>query len=281
MDKGNLESLLMDLGLSGLEAETYLALVAEPGSTGYRVSQVLGKAAPNTYRALDSLLAKGAVVADEADRGRAFAPVPVRELVRQMSSRLETIAEDIEKGLSTMHVPEADQGVYRLRTVHQVMARAGEMVASAESSIVVDADDDPMGELRDGFQRAASRGVNVLLHGRSHFEIAGCECVASVTEGWPGNMLVVVADEREYLVSFMSEDGRVLHHAAWSSNFLAPCMYRGYMVKALFYRIAMMLGEGSHDADGVRQELLRLWRRWGYEGEGREALTRLLEKPQG
>ncbi len=274
-----IESLLRQLGFSGLEAEAYLAVLSEPDISAYRVSQILGKAAPNTYKALDSLLAKGAVLADEGGRSRTFTAVAVRELIGQTNRRLEILARDIEKGLENMPQPKSGEGVYRLNTVHQVIARAKEMIAEASISIVVDSDPEPMKELLDDFVAAAGRGVKVLLQGREEIEVKGCEVVASVTEGWPGNLLVLLVDGSQYMFSFFTSDMRSLSHAVWSGDtFIAACFFRSYMVKALFYRISMMIGEGQHTLEEIRLELLRLWNDWGYGNPGNEALEKLLRK---
>lgn len=267
----------MQLGLSGLEAEAYMAVLTEPESTGYRVSQILGKAAPNTYKALNSLVTKGAVIADDGGRSRTFSAIPVHELVTQMSIRLRMLGDQIEKSLENLKKPESDEGVYSLTTVHQVLARAKDMIANAKFTIVVDADPGPMRELKEDFRTAAARGVKVLLHGRTEMDIPGCEIISSCTEGWFGDMLILVVDSQQYLISFMSNGMRTLIHATWSRNFIAPCIHRGYMVKALFYRISMMIGGGDHTLDEIRKELIRLWNEWGYQDAGKEALAELLK----
>ncbi len=270
----------MELGLSGLEAEAYLAVLTEPDSTGYRISQVLGKPAPNTYKALDSLVNKSAILADEGSRSRTFTAIPVREQVIQRSRRLDMLADEIEQGLEKIHKPRSVEGVYKLSTVHQVMARAERMIENARDTLVADADNLPLKKLSDSFLSAAERGVRVLLHGREAMNMPGCEFISSVTEGWQGDMLVLIADSSEYLIAFMSEDMRSLIQGVWSRNFIAPCIYRGYMIKALFYRISMMIGEDGNSLKEIRTELLRLWDRWGYSDSGKEALEQVLRKPE-
>ncbi len=269
----------MEFGLSGLEADAYLAVLAEPDSTGYRVSQVLGKPAPNTYKALDSLVNKGAILADEGSRSRTFTAVPVREQVIQRSHELTALADEIERGLESIQKPQSEEGVYKLSTVHQVIARAEKMIENARETIMADADNLPLKKLSDNFMSAAERGVKVLLHGREPMNMPGCEFISSVTEGWQGDMLVLIADSSEYLIAFMSEDMRSLIQGVWSRNFTAACIYRGYMIKALFYRISMMIGEDGNSLEDIRAELLRLWDRWGYSDPGKEALERVLRKP--
>jgi predicted transcriptional regulator len=247
----SLEYLLMELGLSGLEAEAYLAVLAEPDSTGYRISQVLGKPAPNTYKALDSLVNKGAILPDEGSR----------------------------RGLERIHRPQSEEGVYKLSTVHQVVARAEKMIENARDTLVADADNRPLKKLSENFLSAAERGVRVLLHGREPMSMPGCEFISSVTEGWQGDMLVLIADSSEYLIAFMSEDMRLLIQGVWSRNIIASCIYRGYMIKALFYRISMMIGEEGNSLMDIRAELRRLWDRWGYSDPGKEALAEVLREP--
>lgn len=275
-----LEYLLRDLGLSGLEAEVYLAVLTEPDSTGYRISQVLGKPAPNTYKALDSLVTKGAILADEGSRSRTFAAVPVREQVNQRNHKLDMLADEIEMRLKKIHKPHSEEGVYKLSTVHQVLARAKEMIENACDTIVADADNLPMEMLSDDFLSAASRGVKVLLHGREPMNMPGCDYISSVTEGWQGDMLILIADSREYLLAFMSNNMKSLIEGVWSRNFIAPCLYRGYMVKALFYSVIMMMGKKKYSLDDIRAELLSLWDRWGYSSPGKEALIEALTKSE-
>ncbi len=59
---------LTELGFSGAEAAVYVALLQEPKATGYRIARLAGKPVPNTYKALDALHKKGAIIVDETGR---------------------------------------------------------------------------------------------------------------------------------------------------------------------------------------------------------------------
>jgi HTH-type transcriptional regulator, sugar sensing transcriptional regulator len=50
---------LMNFSPSRLEASAYVALLQEPGITGYRLSHILNKPIANIYKALKSLEHKG------------------------------------------------------------------------------------------------------------------------------------------------------------------------------------------------------------------------------
>lgn len=273
----SVEYLLRELGFSGLEADIYLAVMTDPDSTGYRISQLLGKAAPNIYKALDSLVSKGAVIADEGGKSRTFVAVPVGELAEQMSHRLKTLAVKAEKGLESLRRPGLPEGVYHLNSVHQVMSRARRMLTEASVTVVIDGDVAPIMELREDLEAAASIGVKVLLHTRDRLDVAGCEVITSCTEGWPGEMLMIVVDSDQYMAAFMTGKMQDLSKAVWSRNFLAPCLHRSYMAKALFYRVAMMLGEERAPSDDVRLEVIRLWESWGYSDSGKQALLEVLQ----
>lgn len=276
---GSLESMLMKLGLSGLEAEVYLAVLSEPGITGYRVSQILGKAAPNTYKALNSLVVKGALLSDNGNRSRTYSAVAVRELTAQMTRKLSILTDDIEIEIGKLHTPVTDEGVYDLTSIDQVIAKSRKIISEARDSIIVDADYNPIIELASDLEEAASRGVHVLIHGRKPMQLKGCEFISSITEEWEGNLLVLAADGKEYLISFMSNDMRTLLRAVWSNNFIAPCIYRGYMIKAVFYKISMMLGSRDTSIDEIRNEILRLWEIWGYGESDKGAFVSMLNPP--
>ena len=62
MDLADGTQSLMALGFTGLEAEIYAFLLGQSSVTGYRVAQALGKPAANTYKAIESLERKEAVL---------------------------------------------------------------------------------------------------------------------------------------------------------------------------------------------------------------------------
>src|SRR5262244_1295461 len=74
---------LTRLGFTALEAEVYTWLLGEPGATGYRIAQGIGKPVANTYKALESLQKKGAILVEE-DESRLCRAVPPEELLTQL-----------------------------------------------------------------------------------------------------------------------------------------------------------------------------------------------------
>lgn len=274
------EILLGGLGLSGLEAEVYIAVLSNPGSTGYRVSQLLGKAAPNVYKALNSLVVKGAVLPDDGDSSRTYAALSVSELASRESERISGIAREIERELSGKRKQAPQEGLYSLSSISQVFARAESMIDDAAKLIVLDGDTEPVKKLSSRLELAAARGVKVLIHGRKPLRIEGCMYIPSVSEGWKGEFLVLVSDARQYLISFMSQGMRQLHRAVWSSNFVAPCMHRSYLGKALFYRTVMRMRQPGITIEELRRETAVIWDEWGYGDFDGGALAEVLKKTE-
>lgn len=68
-----------------------------------------------------------------------------------------------------------------------------------------------------------------------------------------------------------------MHQAVGSRNpFIAPCIYQGYLNKAMLYRITMMFG-GNPDIKIIKAELDRLWMNYGVNDPGTVALMKLLK----
>lgn len=255
-----------------------MALVREPGSTGYKVAKTLGKPVPNTYKILETLEARGAVLLDNSGKSRLYSALPIRDYINQQVYSLKYTGEKLDKELQNMSAAPPEEGVYRLANINQVYAKASAMIDSAKSNLLVDADTLPMGRLRESIEAAASRGVTVLLHchdGESTFN--GCDIIRSCKLDWPGDWLVVLVDGVEYLISVLAEDEEYVHQAVWSKNpFIAPCIYQGYLNKAMLYRITMMFG-GNPDIKIIKAELDRLWSTYGVDDPGTVALMKLLK----
>ncbi|MCK5133435.1 MAG: hypothetical protein KAR40_14935 [Candidatus Sabulitectum sp.] len=254
-----------------------MTLVREPGSTGYKVAKALGKPVPNTYKILETLESRGAILLDDSGKSRLYSALPIEEYIEQQVYGLKYTGEMLKKELHSMSATPPEEGVYRLSNVRQVYAKASAMIASAESNLLLDADALPMGKLRESIEAAAARGVTVLLH--CHDEdstFKGCDIIRSCKLDWPGDWLVVLVDGVEYLISILSEGEAYVHQAVWSKNpFIAPCIYQGYLNKAMLYRITLMFGEKPTLGE-VKAELDRLWINYGVDDPGTVALMKLL-----
>src|ERR1700678_258797 len=88
------ELALAEMGFTELEARLYCELLRASPATGYRLSQIVGKAPANVYQALASMNQKGIVVADddETKHYRAIAPAEVLEDLQQDFDRRRVLA---------------------------------------------------------------------------------------------------------------------------------------------------------------------------------------------
>jgi sugar-specific transcriptional regulator TrmB len=264
--KERVQSLLAEVGFSGLEAEVYLALLREPCATGYRAAQMVGKPVANTYKALDSLRVKGAVVADETSGTRTYAALSIHEYLDGMRRNLETKQELIEQELKDVAATPMHGGIFELTNVEQVYERCRRLLRDAKSIALLDIDARPLHELRSELTTAAKRGVKVLIKTYAPAEIPGCEILApkkDVTHSfWNGDWLNVIIDWREYVQSFLKPNGTGVWEALWSRNpYLAVQVCNGCLNELILTRAALMM---SADADpkAISQEVRRLSKRY-------------------
>jgi len=146
---------LSELGFSGAEAAVYVALLQEPKATGYRIARLAGKPVPNTYKALDALHKKGAIIVDESGRGRTYTALPVGEFFEGMKRRLDTMRGHLEEELKGLTAGAVEGGIYQLNTPDQVYGRAKTMLREAKGVALVDIFPRPLVHLRGDLEAAA------------------------------------------------------------------------------------------------------------------------------
>lgn len=240
-----LNSLLTGIGFSGLEASVYLALLREPGATGYRVAQLTGKPAPNTYKALDSLQAKGAVLLDDSTGSRSYTALPVGEYLDGMKRGLDSRKQEIEQALASVAAPTAQAGLFKLTSVEQVYERARGLLASCRDVALVDAFPGPLEELRPDLRRAARRGVSVFVKTYAPTEIPGCDMAQPrkaegvVLDTWNGDWMNIVTDCTECVLAFLKPAGSGVNEAVWVRNaYLGFIVYNGMLNELMLTRMA-------------------------------------------
>ena len=276
--KSRVRGLLSEVGFSGLEADVYVALLQEPGVTGYRVSRLVGKPAPNTYKALDSLRVKGAVVVDESSGSRTYSALPIGDYLNGLKRSLESRHEAIEKELQGTAASLVEGGIYKLTAVEQVYARARAMIESAKSVILLDVFPSPLTELEADVRRAARRGVSVFIKAYAAVECRGCDVIAPEAGAtadlkyWNGDWLNIVIDCREYLLSFLKPEGAGVHEAVWSRNaYMAVLTYNGILHELLLTRVGQMM-RADKTRDEIRRHVRELGKKYFGDSPWRDVL---------
>ncbi|WP_296599444.1 TrmB family transcriptional regulator [Phenylobacterium sp.] len=235
------ETALLELGFTEIEALLFCELTRLGPSTGYRLAKAVGKAAANTYQALETLAQKGAVLVDEGE-SKTWRAAPATELIAQLSARFEQRSRSALTALAELKAPEAEARLYTLRTPDQVLARARGMIAAAKSVLLFDLFPGPFELLEPDLAQAAARGVRVL--GQVYTPVNST--VPTISQptapaqlaAWPGLQVTVVADGIEHLSALLSRDGRKCRHGVWSDSPYLACLHHS--------GLAAEIGLGAH-----------------------------------
>jgi sugar-specific transcriptional regulator TrmB len=202
--------LLGNVGFSGLETDVYMALLKEPGASGYRVAQMVGKQAANIYKALDSLRTKGAVLADESTRPTMYVALPIREYMDAKRRDIEALQTQIEHEMEDVAASPAHGGIFELSSIAQVYERCRDLLRNAKTVVLLNVDARPLEELRSELNAAADRGVRVLIKTRA--PVPG---QPPGPEAARGEELAIAVDFKEYVQAFLKSDGSGVEEAIW------------------------------------------------------------------
>src|SRR5262245_48381848 len=228
---------LTGLGFTELEAEVYVSLLQQSPATGYRVAQSIGRPVANTYKAIESLQHKGAVLVDEGT-SRLCRAVPAEELLAQLERSFLRRRQEAADALASLRAAPEDDRVYQLQSVEQVFERCRRMLGECEQVAVLDVFPKPLQELRDAVEEAARRGVRVVVKAYEPAVFPGVDVVAhpqgrSTLRRWPGQWLNVVTDGREHLIALLTPDARGLHQAVWSGSAYLSWVYHSAVAAEL------------------------------------------------
>lgn len=252
---------LVQLGLTQLEAEIYAFLLEHSPATGYGVAKGISKPTANTYKALESLHRKGAIIIDDSDT-RLCRAIPTEELLDLFQRQFETARGQAQSEFRKLKAVPGDRRVYQLKTPDQVFQRFRRMLSRCRRVAVLDLFPVAVEQLEDEMARLAKRGAKVTLKAYRPCKISGVEIILAsegeqTVQNWPGLWVNGVCDAEEYLLAFLSRDGRQVYQAVWSNNQYLSWIYYGGFVNELM-------------ADELRNGFDR--------GLDREALKRIIKK---
>lgn len=241
---------LIDLGFTDLEARAYAFLLSESPATAYRVAQGIAKPVANTYKALDSLSVKSAVLVDEGQT-RQYRALPLDELLQDMDRRQAGFRARARRELSKLASPATDARVYQLATTEAVYAHAQRMILGARSKVVCDLFPEPARTLAPVLESASQRcTVAVQLYEPLKLVDVTSALFAGapgVLASVPGQLMVVVADRSELLMALISPDGQsVLQAITTASPFMAS-MIDAYLTSELV--TSRVLADARHRGD--------------------------------
>lgn len=152
-------NLLVEFGFTELEAEIYLYLLGASPSTGYGVAKGIKKPAANTYKSLQTLSKKGAILVEEGPTKQVSA-VPYSELLDRLEREFAKRQASARKAFRSFSVPGTEPGVYQLSAWEGVVQRATELIVGSSTEVLA------VGQLSDlasVLKLAADRGVTVQV----------------------------------------------------------------------------------------------------------------------
>ncbi len=248
----SIEKSLESLGLTQIEALAYTYLVANPSSTGYRVSRGIGKPTANVYRALESLGRKGAVLQDRAATPSFRALSPDDLLARLEHDFMRKKSAAAEK-LASLQPDPGDERIYALNAPEQVFTRARIVLASARRLVLIDGTVTFVDTLADEIAEARTRGVRALVRARRVSR--GTDSVSSSDHSdtlsdapaTPGTLpsLRMVADAREVVMGAFDHEGARIREAFWTRGaFIARSMHDALMAENCCARVEAMMADG-------------------------------------
>jgi len=248
---------IVNMGFTSLEAEIYTFLTRESGVTGYRVAQAIGKAAANTYKALESLERKGAILVEEGDN-RAFRAVPPDEFLAGLERQFADRREQAAAALSRLAPPPADDRLYELRSRSQVFERCRAMLKRCRDVAVMDLFPAVVVALWPELEAAAKRGVDVIIKTYEPLRVSGARVVVrprgyEIVDAIPAHLLSLNIDGAEHLLAMLPGDGDEVHQAIWTSSAIVSfLLYNGLINEVSQVAVMQELDKGD-DIAAVRR----------------------------
>lgn len=220
---GNPVDNLVKLGFSEYEAKAYVALLRKSPVTGYELSKLSGVPRSMIYEVLGKLTTRGAAMSLRSGSGIRYAPVPAADLLDQLHREHEELVGGLKDTLAQhASAPNLDY-VWNIEGRDNIVGRAQEMIDQAKSKVYLSILPSTVPALRDALEKAAERGVRVVLYTEGNPDLPGAQVVSTpVSEEAASRVenlgIILVVDGEEVLIS-ESLNG-VQAQASWTSNAL-------------------------------------------------------------
>ena len=239
----NLLEQLAALGLTEYEAKVYMALLRENPATGYQLSKNSGVPRSMVYEALGRLEARGAALKSEEEKATLYRPVPPDLLLDRYEREARERVARLRAELLPLYNREESGRLWNFSGRREALAYASELIAGAQSELMLVLTDADLDALRGHLEQAHARGValGVILTGDAPFEL-GQVVRHPKRETELHHMvetLIVVRYERESLIS----SGHVITSATVTTNLNMVLIARQFIWMELFaQRIFAQLG---------------------------------------
>lgn len=253
---------LVALGFNGLEAEAYAFLLGETSATGYRVAQAIGKPVANTYKALESLERKGAVLVDDG-KNRIFRAVSAGELLGRLQRVYAQRCKEAAETLAQIDERPGDDRLYQLSSRAQVLERCRSMLRRCRRVCLVDIAPSILAELRDEFPEAAERDVEVVIKTYEPAVIRGARVVVrprghEIIDALPGSTISLNTDGAEHLLALLKSDGDGVYQAVWTGSAIVSYLLYNGLINEVSQVAVMRELEGETTVEALRNTFTSL-----------------------
>ena len=228
---------LVSLGFTALESEIYACLVREGSSSGYRVAQSIGKPAANTYKSLETLLRKGAVVQDDAKK-KTYAPIAPETLLTRLNKDFEKNRASALKAFKDVSVAPTTAKLMPVAALEQAVQIAKNCLATASETVVLIASESVFSSLGE-LPEVASILVMTSAPARDAVQVP--------SEAFDHDTLELVVDHQS-AVFFTANQGFAIENHP-----LGATMHQAVVCQIGLYQVDRKL-----DEDASRKQLARL-----------------------
>lgn len=151
------------LGFTEYEAKIYMQLLlTESPATAYEIAKATGVPRPNTYNALESLAKRGAALPVSLNPVRYVAAQPDRHLAEVGRETME-VCNNLATKLARLRAPADDPYVWNVQGEAAIVQKIRSLIDGSRTAICVKAAANVLRVYSDALQRAADRGVNILI----------------------------------------------------------------------------------------------------------------------
>jgi sugar-specific transcriptional regulator TrmB len=254
-----------NLGFSDLEAAVYVALLQDGPQTGYGASKLVKKPVANTYKALEALREKAAVMTSGGDP-RIFRAVPPDELERKLNAAFLRRTRRAASTLAGLEKQGLDREVYRIGSLDAAIEKAKSLIGNAQHVVLVDAFPGARAIAEPGIAAARARGVKTLLKCYEPTKSAAVRTLMPpdakrILQRWPAQWLIIVVDGvAMYMALFNSSLDR-LFSCIWSESPYISWVYHFTLASEFTLTSVQMLASDHPDMnveDALRKSELNL-----------------------
>ena len=244
------DEALIGFGFTGLESAVYAFLLQESPATGYRIAQVIGKPAANTYKAIESLQRKGAIILDESGT-RLCTPVDPEVLLTRLTKEFTQRKAHALKAFEGLGAPAIEGKMVSLTNTDHVIREAAALVIASESVLLVMGQVSLLEPIQEDLENSAGRGVDLYLITDRTFFIEDATVIVNPNLSSQSESLELGADDSSYLGAVLS--GTSAQGITLSGGPQAQQLFQGLLSK-----VGVQLIRKTIDEDGGKKQIAKI-----------------------